>query len=105
MERKRILKFNLVVFDETVVGDPTKLYKVVGYRDKGAARVCCVREKQLCVQIPFSSNDGRTLPTLGGPTPSARSEQTDSVSLSWLEVQVLLLVVVFIFLFNRLLVL
>ena len=32
VERKRILKFNLVVFDETVVGDPTKLSKVQGQR-------------------------------------------------------------------------
>ena len=61
VERKRIMKFNVVVFDETVVGDPTKLSKVVGFRDKGAARVCRVCEKRLCVQIPFSSNDGRTL--------------------------------------------
>ena len=61
VERKKILKSNLVVFDETVVGDPTKLNNVVEFRDKGAARVCRVRDKQLCVQIPVSSNDGRIL--------------------------------------------
>ena len=61
VERKRILKFNVVVHDETVAGDPTKLSKVVEFRDKGAARVCRVCEKRLCVQIPFSSNDGCTL--------------------------------------------
>ena len=42
VERNRMVSFNLMVFDET-------------------ARVCCVREQQLCVQIPFSSNNGRTL--------------------------------------------
>ena len=61
VERKRILKFNVVVFDETVAGDPTKLSKVVEFRDKGAARVCRVCEERLCVQIPFSSNDSRSL--------------------------------------------
>ena len=61
VERKRIMKFNVVVFDETVAGYSTKLSKVVEFRDKGAARVCRVCEKRLCIQIPFSSNDGRTL--------------------------------------------
>ena len=42
VESNRILKFNVVVFDETVAGDPTKLSKVVESRDKGAARVCRV---------------------------------------------------------------
>ena len=60
VEKKRIMKFNVVVFDETVAGYSTKLSKVVEFRDKGAARVCRVCEKRLCVQIPFSSNDGRT---------------------------------------------
>ena len=61
VERKRIMKFNVVVFDKTVASDPTKSSKVAEFRDKGAARVCRVCEKRLCVQIPFSSNDGRTL--------------------------------------------
>lgn len=61
VENNRILKFNVIVFDETVVGDPTKLGKVIACKGKGAARVCCVHEKQLCVQVPFSSNDGSTL--------------------------------------------
>ena len=61
VQRKRIMKFNVVVLDETVAGYSTKLSKVVEFRDKGAARVCRVCEKRLCVQIPFSSNDGRTL--------------------------------------------
>ena len=61
VESNRILKFNVVVFDETVVGDPTKLGNMIACKGKGAARLCCVREKQLCVQAPFSSNDGSTL--------------------------------------------
>ena len=61
VESNRILKFNVMIFDETVVGDPTKLVKVIACKGKGAARLCCVREKQLCVQAPFSSNDGSTL--------------------------------------------
>ena len=61
VESNRILKFNVMIFDETVVGDPTKLGNVIACKGKGAARLCCVREKQLCVQAPFSSNDGSTL--------------------------------------------
>ena len=61
VESNRALKFNVVVFDETVFGDPTKLTKVIGDQGNGAVRMRCVREKQLCVQIPFSSNNGRTL--------------------------------------------
>ena len=61
VESNRILKFNVMTFDETVVGDPTKLGNVIACKGKGAARLCCVREKQLCVQAPFSSNDGSTL--------------------------------------------
>ena len=61
VESNRILKFNVVVFDEMVVGDPTKLGNVIACKGKGAARLFCVREKQLCVQAPFSSNDGSTL--------------------------------------------
>ena len=61
VESNRILKFKVMIFDETVVGDPTKLGNVIACKGKGAARLCCVREKQLCVQAPFSSNDGSTL--------------------------------------------
>ena len=61
VESNRILKFKVMAFDETVVGDPTKLGNVIACKGKGAARLCCVREKQLCVQAPFSSNDGSTL--------------------------------------------
>ena len=61
VESNRILKFKVMIFDETVVGDPTKLGNVISCKGKGAARLCCVREKQLCVQAPFSSNDGSTL--------------------------------------------
>ena len=61
VESNRILKFNVMIFDEMVVGDPTKLGNVIACKGKGAARLCCVREKQLCVQAPFSSNDGSTL--------------------------------------------
>ena len=43
------MKFNVVVYDETVVGNPIKLSKVVWFRDKGAARVCRVRVKQIRV--------------------------------------------------------
>ena len=53
VERKRILESNLVVFDKTVAGYPTKLSKVVEFRDIGAVRVCRAREKRLCVQILF----------------------------------------------------
>ena len=56
-----MVSFKLIVFDETVGSCSQKLGKVVGLQGKGVARVCCVREQQLCVQIPFSSNDGRTL--------------------------------------------
>ena len=61
VESNRILKFKVMIFDETVVGDPTKLGNVIACKGKGAARLCRVREKQLCVQAPFSSNDGSTL--------------------------------------------
>ena len=53
VESMNMLKFNVVVLDEKMVGDPTKLNNVVGFRGKGAAGVCRVREKQLCVQIPL----------------------------------------------------
>ena len=81
VESNRILKFNVMTFDETVVGDPTKLGNVIACKGKGAARLCCVREKQLCVQAPFSSNDGSTL--LIAHIFEKKKEGTEAKIVSW----------------------
>ena len=58
VECNLMLKFNLMTCDETVVGDTTKLGKVISSQVNGTTRVCCVRENQLSVQIPLLSNNG-----------------------------------------------
>ena len=55
------MKLNLIVFDEMVVSNKTKVCKMISSQGKGSPRVCCVNEKQHCVQIAFSSNDITTL--------------------------------------------
>ena len=49
VERKRIHSFDMVMFDKTVIDDTVNLGKAIDTRDRRTARVCRVREKQLCV--------------------------------------------------------
>ena len=63
METNRINKNNIVVFDETIIGDSNKLQTVIGERrasDGGNIHVVLKREYALGTYIPFSMVDGST---------------------------------------------
>ena len=63
MKTNRMNKNNIVVFDETIIGDSVKLQKVIGERrdsDGGNIHVVLTREYALGCYIPFSMVDGST---------------------------------------------
>ena len=63
MKTNRINKNNIVVFDETIIGDSVQLQKVIGEKrdsDGGNIHFILTREYALGCYIPFSMVDGST---------------------------------------------